>query len=129
MGQWDSCPRSGTPHGTECGTPFRNARESKSFQWDASWDSCGTYPIKVSHDAIGRGTTEIQDMTKQAKKADAQAVAKPYEPTPDERTAIEAYFARKKQKLPSPYMKVPKKGRLPRLLTNASCQSAAIIAG
>ena len=53
----------------------------------------------------------------QGKKAVTQSPkrnlpAKPYEPTPDERTAIEAYFARKKQKLPSPYMKVPKKGRV-----------------
>ena len=46
------------------------------------------------------------------KKADAQAVAKPYEPTLDERTAVEAVFARKKQKPPSPYLKLSKKGRV-----------------
>ena len=35
--------------------------------------------------------------------------AKPYEPTPDERTAVEAVFARKKQKPPSPYLKLSQK--------------------
>jgi hypothetical protein len=35
---------------------------------------------------------------------------KAYEPTPEEHTAVQAFFSRKKQKLPSPNLKISKKG-------------------
>jgi hypothetical protein len=38
--------------------------------------------------------------------------AKCYEPTPEERTAVHAFFARKKQMQPSPALKVSKKGQV-----------------
>jgi hypothetical protein len=55
-----------------------------------------------------RALAEANDM----KKADTKVPTKSYEPTPDERTAVEAYFAHKKQRPPSPYLKVSKKGRV-----------------
>ena len=51
-------------------------------------------------------------MTKKAIKTEANAVQKPYEPTAQERSAVDALFARKKQRPPSPYLKVSKKGRV-----------------
>ncbi len=41
-------------------------------------------------------------MTEKVRKAKAKDVAKPYEPAPQERAAVEAYFARKKATPPAP---------------------------
>ena len=43
------------------------------------------------------------------KKPTEKAVAKPYEPTPEERAAMEAYLARKRETAPAPRMKVSEK--------------------
>ncbi len=48
-------------------------------------------------------------MTKR-KKVDQPSSVTPYRPTQEERTAVHAFFDRKKQKLPSPNLKVSKKG-------------------
>ena len=42
-------------------------------------------------------------------RIEAQVPAKPYEPTAEERTAVYAYFDRKKQRPPSPHLKVSEK--------------------
>jgi len=44
------------------------------------------------------------------KKTETKDLVTPYEPTPHERAAAEAYFARKEKSLPSPRMKVSMKG-------------------
>jgi hypothetical protein len=48
---------------------------------------------------------------KLSKKADAQAVAAPYEPTRREKAAIEALHERDRARAPSPSLKVEKKGK------------------
>jgi hypothetical protein len=45
-------------------------------------------------------------------KGTSQSLTRPYEPTPQERAAVEAYFARKKGTPPSPNLKVSKKGQV-----------------
>ena len=47
---------------------------------------------------------------KKRKEVANKDLAKPYEPTPQERAVMEAYLARKKETPPSPRMKVSKKG-------------------
>jgi hypothetical protein len=49
-------------------------------------------------------------MTGKASKVKPKNLTKPYEPTPHERAAAKAYFARKEKTLPSPRMKVSMKG-------------------
>jgi hypothetical protein len=44
------------------------------------------------------------------KKVDQPSSVTPYQPTQEERTAVHAFFDRKKQRLPSPNLKVSKKG-------------------
>lgn len=45
-------------------------------------------------------------------KVTSQNLTRPYEPTPEERTAVHAFFARKKRTPPSPSLKVSKKGQV-----------------
>jgi hypothetical protein len=49
-------------------------------------------------------------MSGKQRKVETKDLSKPYEPTPHERAAAEAYFARKEKSLPSPRMKVSMKG-------------------
>jgi len=49
-------------------------------------------------------------MSGKERKVETKNLTKPYEPTPHERAAAEAYFARKEKSLPSPRMKVSMKG-------------------
>ncbi len=49
------------------------------------------------------------------KAAPSSDVAKPYEPTPQERAAMEAYLARKRETAPAPRMKVSEKGGVPQV--------------
>jgi hypothetical protein len=49
-------------------------------------------------------------MSGKQRKVETKDLSKPYEPTPHERVAAEAYFARKEKSLPSPRMKVSMKG-------------------
>ena len=49
------------------------------------------------------------------KKPTEKAVTKPYEPTPQERAAMEAYLARRRETTPAPRMKVSEKGGVPQL--------------
>ena len=51
-----------------------------------------------------------------AKVAKTKQVAKPYEPKPEERAAVEALFSRQKEKPPAPRMKVSKKGGVAQVL-------------
>ena len=44
-----------------------------------------------------------------------KAVTKPYEPTPQERAAMEAYLAHRREEPPAPRMKVSEKGGVPQL--------------
>ncbi len=53
--------------------------------------------------------------TTTARKKRAEAVTKPYEPTPHERAAMEAYLAHRREEPPAPRMKVSEKGGVPRL--------------
>jgi hypothetical protein len=50
-------------------------------------------------------------MTKN-KKIDQPSPVTPYQPTQEERTAVHAFFDRRKQKAPSPPLKVSRKGDL-----------------
>ena len=45
-------------------------------------------------------------MTEKVRKAKMKNLAKPYEPTPRERTAVEAYTTRRKEEPPAPRLKV-----------------------
>ena len=49
-------------------------------------------------------------MTGKTKKTDTKDLVTPYEPTPNERAAVVAYVARKKEKPLAPRMKVSEKG-------------------
>jgi hypothetical protein len=49
--------------------------------------------------------TDARERKKASNNAETKDT-KPYEPTPQERTAMEAYFARKEKALPAPRMKV-----------------------
>ncbi len=41
-----------------------------------------------------------------------KALAKPYEPTPQERTAVDAFLAREDRRIPAPRVKITRKGRV-----------------
>ncbi len=49
------------------------------------------------------------------KKSTGKAVTRPYEPTPQERVALEAYLAHRREEPPAPRMKVSEKGGVPQL--------------
>jgi hypothetical protein len=49
-------------------------------------------------------------MSGKGRKVETKNLTKPYEPTPHERAAAKAYFARREKTLPSPRMKVSMKG-------------------
>ena len=50
-----------------------------------------------------------------AKSAAPSVPAKPYEPTPKEQAALDAFKARRAARAPSPYMKVSRKGNVAEL--------------
>jgi hypothetical protein len=65
-------------------------------------------------------------MTK--KRKPDNAVSTPYQPTPGERAAAEAYFARKAKTLPAPQMKMTVKGRVTEVAPDhPDLQTAAIL--
>jgi len=63
--------------------------------------------------ATPRQKTARRASTKEG--APSSDVAKPYEPTPRERAALEAYLARKRETAPAPRMKVSEKGGVPQV--------------
>ena len=63
---------------------------------------------------------------KGAKVAKTKQVAKPYEPKPEERDAVEALFARQKEKPPAPRMKVSKKAGVAQILPDHEDLALAI---
>jgi hypothetical protein len=54
-------------------------------------------------------------------KVTSQSLTRPYEPTPQERAAMEAYFARKKGKPPAPRMKISEKGGVIHISPDHAC--------
>src|ERR1700738_2631771 len=69
---------------------------------------CGTWPCKHGNGAMTKSTA-------------AQAgtdLAEPYEPTAEERAALGAYFDRKKQKAPTPRIKLTENGGVFHLSTD-----------
>ena len=58
-----------------------------------------------------KGATRRKAKRRTAQRTpERKAVAKPYEPTPEELSAMEAYLARRRETTPAPRMKVSKKG-------------------
>ena len=53
-----------------------------------------------------RTVAKVKNKSAAAPTRQEKVLAKPYEPTPREREAMEAYFARRKERKPSPRMKV-----------------------
>jgi hypothetical protein len=56
----------------------------------------------------------------------SQSLTRPYEPTPQERAAMEAHFARKKEKPPAPRMKISEKAGVAQISPDHACPSVGL---